>query len=367
VQALFLTILLLSKKNKIAGDFVLTSWLLVLAILLFLYYYNSQSYTNILYHAVNPPTWLMIVNIPFVLIQSPLLFIYVSTLLKGKKHFNLIYLLHFIPVILFIILYFVIIDFTPEKKEEFNITSYKYHQIILLFFPLSVILAYYYIFKTYYRIKKYQKKILKHFSYTENIDFKWLKNLVILTAAVWTILLVLIILFKIYDIFTHIHNIVLISITIAVFLAGYFGFIKTDFLITIEKKSELNNKTIQAKKKVNFMSDEIEHQIRLLQSYMEKEKPFLDSKLTIKQLADMLSVQTYQLSNILNDSLNKNFFDFINEYRVEEVKKQIRANKNYTLLGIAYDCGFNSKSSFNRIFKNITGITPSEYLKSYSK
>lgn len=116
-QALFLTILLLSKKNKIAADFVLSTWLLSLAIPLFLYYYNYPEYSDILNRSVTKPTWLMIVNVPFLLIQSPFLYIYVNTVLKGKKKFNLVYLLHFIPVLLFIVAYYAIIDEIPEKKE----------------------------------------------------------------------------------------------------------------------------------------------------------------------------------------------------------------------------------------------------------
>ena len=99
---------------------------------------------------------------------------------------------------------------------------------------------------------------------------------------------------------------------------------------------------------------------------METEKPYLDGKLSLKKVATDLGISTNYLSQVINENLNKNFFDFVNEYRVEMVKEMIidPSNKNYTLLAIAYDCGFNSKSSFNSIFKKHTGLTPTEYQKS---
>ena len=100
-----------------------------------------------------------------------------------------------------------------------------------------------------------------------------------------------------------------------------------------------------------------------LQKILKEEKPYLNPDLTIKQLAEMLEVNSNQLSQVINELLQKNFHQLINEYRVEEVKQNIN-DTSRTLLGIALDSGFNSKSSFNRIFKDITGLTPSEYKNS---
>ena len=73
----------------------------------------------------------------------------------------------------------------------------------------------------------------------------------------------------------------------------------------------------------------------------------------------MENKKAYLENNIINENLYKNFFDFINTYRIEEMKKQLQGESKYTILGIAYESGFNSKSSFNRIFKKYTGQTPS--------
>ena len=100
--------------------------------------------------------------------------------------------------------------------------------------------------------------------------------------------------------------------------------------------------------------------------FIEDEKPYLDNELTIYSLAAQLNLPPYILSQLINQHSGKNFFDFINQYRVEQVKEKIRDQSHYrqTLLAIALDCGFNSKSSFNRVFKKITDQTPREFVKS---
>jgi len=105
--------------------------------------------------------------------------------------------------------------------------------------------------------------------------------------------------------------------------------------------------------------------VNCLNNLMVDDQLFLDQQLNLKQLSGKLEISTNQLSMLLNDYIGKNFYDYVNEYRIEEVKKRL-SNPTYgnqTLSSIGLDCGFNSKSAFNRIFKNTTGKTPSEYKK----
>jgi AraC-like DNA-binding protein len=104
----------------------------------------------------------------------------------------------------------------------------------------------------------------------------------------------------------------------------------------------------------------IEHLLR----FMENERPYLNPDLKIHNVATALDEAPYSISQQINQQLGLNFYDFINKYRVEEFKKRVESDEynNLTLLGIALDVGFNSKASFNRVFKKHTGMTPSEYL-----
>ena len=82
-------------------------------------------------------------------------------------------------------------------------------------------------------------------------------------------------------------------------------------------------------------------------------------------MAKEVDIPSHYLSQVINENIGLNFFDFINRQRVEDVKSKISDPRynNFSILGIAFESGFNSKSAFNRVFKNITGITPSEYKK----
>ncbi len=109
--------------------------------------------------------------------------------------------------------------------------------------------------------------------------------------------------------------------------------------------------------------EEREKYMEQILDFMETEKPYLDSELTLGKLADELTMAPYHLSEVLNEALGKSFYDFINIYRVEAVKQYMADPKtsNLTLLGIAFDAGFNSKTAFNRAFKKATGLSPSKY------
>ncbi|MES2389424.1 MAG: AraC family transcriptional regulator [Bacteroidota bacterium] len=101
-----------------------------------------------------------------------------------------------------------------------------------------------------------------------------------------------------------------------------------------------------------------------LDALMQKAKPYLNPKLTLEDLAESMHINLHTLSWLINDGYGKNFFDFVNEYRIEEFIRLSRNEKfkNYTFLAVAFEAGFNSKTTFNRVFKKHTGKTPREYL-----
>ena len=104
-------------------------------------------------------------------------------------------------------------------------------------------------------------------------------------------------------------------------------------------------------------------------SYMKTEKPYLNPDLNLSDLANSLDMNRAQLSQIINSGFQKNFNDFINEYRVNTFKEKLNLGEHeqLSLLGVAYDSGFNSKATFNRVFKKITQTSPSEYLQTQVK
>jgi len=100
-----------------------------------------------------------------------------------------------------------------------------------------------------------------------------------------------------------------------------------------------------------------------IQQYLESQKPYLNSEYNLELMAKDLNVTRQNLSQTINDELGKNFYQLINEFRVTAFKKYLNDPKmnHITFLGLAYEAGFNSKSSFYRVFKEITGETPTEF------
>jgi len=115
----------------------------------------------------------------------------------------------------------------------------------------------------------------------------------------------------------------------------------------------------------NLHKDEIRAIKQTLERHLYSQKTFLESKLSLSSLAEQIGTSPVYLSRVINESYQKNFFDFINEYRVNEFITKVLSDEfsNYTYLGIALESGFNTKTTFNKAFKKVTSITPKEYFK----
>jgi AraC-like DNA-binding protein len=115
----------------------------------------------------------------------------------------------------------------------------------------------------------------------------------------------------------------------------------------------------------NLTAGQIEEYKKHLLALLATEKPYLNPQVSLSDLSEKLSVSTKHLSQVINQSFNKNFFDFINTYRIQEVQKILKESKDnkITVLEAMYEAGFNSKSSFNTAFKKETGQTPTEFRK----
>ena len=144
-------------------------------------------------------------------------------------------------------------------------------------------------------------------------------------------------------------------------IAGYLRSqtIELDFLSNEELE---NRKTLLSEKKLEKLKVK-------LQNLMRDEKPYLESQITLTDLSRQIGVNSAVLSYTINNGFGKNFNDFINEFRIVAVKEKLTNGdaENSNLLGIAFDCGFNSKATFNRAFKKFTGVSPKEFQTSKSQ
>ena len=357
----FLAFLVFSKENKTTGDYILGSYLAVIGLYFTILYLESIS--------VEYPRFINILGFNIPLLMGPFMFLYVLLMVKTNNKFKAVYWLHGLPYLLFstysILFYYGVIEkdynlyLTYEKINIFRISFY------LVITPVYFIWA-------FFILKKHKKKLENNFSYTKDIDLIWLKVLVGSSGVVQGIILILHFFDK-YPILaiSPLGYLIYLALTFYIFFLGYFGLKQQIIYISATPyKSKTDGASPVIEKKEPYQHSvlkqtEAEVYLENLLDYFEKEKPYLNGQLKLTDLSKYLNISVHHLSQIINEQLGKNFFDFVNEYRVQEVKTRLSdpEHKHYTLLSIAYDSGFNSKSSFNSTFKKITGFTPSQYLK----
>jgi AraC-like DNA-binding protein len=361
-NAFFFTALLLQKKPKAKHDYILTLWLIYLGSLIGIYSLNSHElFTH--FHLLS------VSFISLFLMHGVFMFFYVSSLVSLKKRFNKKSLLHLSPFFLFN-LYILIISFFPDISNTIrldHVHSDSDSPLLFLFFLILTILSGPIYFALSIRFfKKLDINIFNNFSFYENVNLRWLRSLVYIFGVVWTALIIITVIHHVFNLFSPVFctDGIFLSLSVFVILIGYFGF-KQKVIFSYEYQSE---HSLTEENKIKYAGsrltkDEANEYAEKLNKLMISSKPFIKPTLTLHELASELDITAHYLSQIINEKYDLNFFDFINKYRVEEVKAKIMDPKfdNYSLLGIALDSGFNSKSAFNRIFKKSTGQTPSQF------
>lgn len=357
----FLAFILISKSNKTTADKILFFWLLCIGAHLFLYYLIfSEKYMQ------HP--YLLGVNIPFPLLHGPFLYLYTAAVTNQLKSWK-INILHFFPIILS---YLSIIDFfilsNEEKKLVFENQGEGYKTITFIIYITVFCSGIVYVIWSLLLLKNHKKNILNQFSYSEKINLTWLQYLIYGIGLIWVFVIIK-------------NDELLFSIVVLyIIFIGYFGinqvgiFTKKVPLMdtVINKVTEPSDvKIITENKPSKYLKSGLNQEAalelhELLKTTMNEEQLYVNSELTLVELAQTLKVHPNNLSQVINTFEEKNFYDYINSKRVELFLKLvvIPDNKKYTILSLAYECGFNSKSSFNKYFKKVKNVTPTEYLNS---
>jgi AraC-like DNA-binding protein/type III secretory pathway component EscS len=362
--AFFLAILVLTKKGRTRADIFFGIWMMVIGIHIFAYY----SFASGMIYQYTDLMWL---NLPYPFLHGPLLYLYTEALTNPERIKPQKWFLHFILPILKTIS-IIPFMFLPENERiviyQHNGEGYEGYFDMLNWSMLLDTSGIVYIVITNILLYKHKKRILNQFSNQEKINLNWLRFLFYGMALTWVIIIFL-------------GNDEWIFSTATVFLVfiGYFGIkqvgIFTDQNIDIEPIEELTLEdfnTIEpnvGKKKYaksGLNEDAAKELYQNLQHLMATERLFIEPELTLTDLATRLEIHPNYLSQVINELAGVNFYDYINTLRIEEFKRlvSIPENQKYTFLALAYDCGFNSKSAFNRYFKKVTNLSPSEYIKS---
>ena len=353
--ALFISALLLVKKNKSKSDYFLLVWMLVNAAHLSFHY---LFYSDTLYDYPQ----VLGIQLPFPLFQGVLLYFYVSSVTDQEPKKNWYYALHLIPAVL---AYLYLIKFftlpTADKIEVFKMKGGEDHALFMSLLQLGVFISgIIYVVWCSWLLIRHKRNIKSQFSDIEEISLSWLQFLVYGLGIVWALV-----------IFTQSESLIYQAVAVFVILIGFFGVqqknIFNELVVNTESiQVESEETEIKEKYQSSGLKDENSSiQFQELTKLMQEEELYKNASLSLGDLAKRLDLHPNYLSQIINDKGGKSFYDFVNHYRVDEFKRLIenKDNEKYTLMTLAFDCGFNSKSSFNRYFKKMTGQTPSQYAK----
>ncbi|MCY1720645.1 helix-turn-helix domain-containing protein [Prolixibacteraceae bacterium Z1-6] len=352
VQSLFGILLFLAKRPKHLSFSILTIWLCVNVIFLgaMLLPFQVVDYFK-------PGIF------PVLFLFGPLLYFYVSSLTLERFKFKAKFSVHLIPLFL-VSAHRLISDPVSVTSSTFDneTPAFTYNKIYFVLLIISMFV--YWVFSV--------KLILSH---RKNIPF-YFSNYSQKNTLTWLIFVVLIfLLFFVLEFFFsslgRILNFNLIpffslptSLTVFSFIIIFFGINQS----VIYKFKTFNpgapNENVDEKYKRSALSEQQINEInKQVYAYLKDKKPYLNPEFSLQMMVDDLGISRQNLSQVINAGQQKNFYQLINGFRLEEVKTLLNdpAYSHYTILGIALECGFNSKTSFNRIFKEETGLTPTQF------
>lgn len=359
ISAQILFILIKDEKKE------LPQWLLILFFETFFFYFLT------VYALLHRIVWLYAVAFIFSdvieIFIGPLLLIYIKSLFEDNVGLVKKHLFHFIPTglhLVFISIPYLITEVSESHTLEYYIQSLSVRGEFIDSF-LLIYLIFYLLF-TNHLFFKYSKAITSVYSNITSKDYAWIKSMLLGLIAIAIIDLC----FKFCSPAVEYYNlesdyITAIFVVVLIVHLGYYGvnqskILLPDFLI---KNKPATNKINQLS---NTSKDEIEMMKAKIVTVLKEQKPYLDEDLTLRKLAELIPTTDKKLSTILNQHMGTTFYDIVNSYRLEEVKQKIASedSQQYSIIGLAFECGFKSKTSFYRIFKQETGRSPSEYKKS---
>lgn len=366
-NALFFSLLLMQKRPAAKQDGVLISWMLYLGFYTGIYGLTSQ------FLFTDYPLW-SAAFISLLMLHGPFLYWYARSLVLPQARLRTAELLHLLPFILFNV-YILISSLNPSSAEGIRLDHDAGHggesPMFIVFLVLTALSGPIYFAFTISLFKRLDIRIFNQFSSLKDINLRWLRNLVIAFGVVWTLLMAAAVVHHLFRFFTwsFCTDGLALSLSIFIMLIGYFGLRQREIFPGIVNMPNVADDSADRKYSSSSLKAEDALKVkRELEQHMAANKPYLNPELSLSQLAAELNLSPHHLSQVINEQFGRNFFDFINWYRVQEVKERLTAPEfsHLSVLGIAFDAGFNSKSAFNRVFKNVEGETPTQFKKKQS-
>jgi len=322
---------------------------------------------------------------PIFILACAVIYFYCKALTTPGFRFTYIDSLHLVPFGMYTLIMLPFFFSNPATKVA-SLSLQPFTLSWMIERGFWVLVFFFYFGFSYMTIHHHQQRIKDIFSNLEKVKLDWLRNLLLAFGVIWVTALLRFL--TAYGKVGYENKfIVPFLLCFTIFLIGWYALrqpeIFSDRWDKLVKENDQKSVTVVSNGKNRHQEpagfkqppkyeysglserDIARHKDNLIK-YLEQEKPYIDPDLQLQNLADYLGIPSYQLSQIINTELQQNFYELINSLRVAEAKHRLidPAKQHITILAIAYDIGFNSKSTFNTAFKKYTKMTPSQFKKS---
>lgn len=340
LQGFLLSLTLWLHKRNISANHILACWLVFLSIDLLGQIYYQQIYPSF-------PQFIGLTNF-LPLTYGGFLFLFIRSLVN-RLAFAPRDLLHFLPYIAMMCFVSDYLLLPGQEKIEL-VQNLNAGNIVWRLNLVDIVLSFVgigYAFMSYWLFRKQ----------LASPKLNWLRVILVINLVIWSFVCLSCIFpeqLPIRD-----NQVIYLLSSIVIYVLGYFS------LKTPEIFSPATEKESGPKYGDNRLSDDLREQVsQSLEKYLRQSEIWKDSQLSLNQLAEKSGFSAHHISQVLNDHLGKSFNDYLAEFRIQAVCAQLLSESDKSILDIAMECGFSSKSSFNASFKKITGTTPSAYRKS---
>lgn len=353
-QAVLLAILLIRKKINIHSNRFLAAVFMLSAIELISGLFYLGEYFK------DYPGFIGLSN-GLAYLFGPLMYFYIYFLKpENKEKLSKAYI-HFIPFVIAYLFYTIpVLGTDTTEKLSFVQQQFSFNTPTSILGFLAPVHSLSYICFSLVKIHKIVRSIEYNFSNVEFANLYWLKYF--FYGVLFQALTVLVMHLFESSVQFDIKYIMLLSVAVFMIVSGYVSLKQPEVKSLIVKPDNIPPAKKEYKKAA-LKDEQIDELISRLKNILENEKLYLNPKLSLKDLSDKTDISTHNLTELINTQLDKSFYELINFYRIEEVKRLISedSEKKFSLLALAYEAGFSSKTSFNTIFKKFVSKTPSEY------
>ncbi|MEM6525568.1 MAG: helix-turn-helix domain-containing protein [Bacteroidota bacterium] len=296
---------------------------------------------------------------------GPLIYLYVKSLIAERFEMGSTEYKLFIPVGFEVGLQLVCIGYGIQQDIVFYNTPFNATLSVVIFLAAAVSI-FYYLKRSRNLLQSHQEWAKANFSTLDTVTPGWLYELLKYYRIIWLLcvpfVIVFLFIFRLqwqYLILAMIAYVLLLCITYLTYWIGIKGFSQMGLIKPFKNEPDSRSVSTYAK----LTDSQVKQYLIQINEQVKKEKLFLEQDLDLRGLAKNVGFKPNLLSYLLNRHLGKSFYEYVNSFRIEEVKQRLESDefRHLSILAIAFDCGFNSKTSFNRIFKQMTGLTPSQY------